>query len=507
MVLQLVAAVALAPAAAEEPQVVSASLFKNGYAFVVREVPVRASGEVVLASIPQASLGSFWLTGSDGVAIDAFVNTEETVRRQDTLGTLDELLQANVGKRLKVEFMQAGKLEAIEGKLLSATGQIAIFERDGLVAIPKGTLVNVQAPTGELVYTRDREEKRRVLRATVRTSRPGTLTLIGLERGMTWAPTYAIDISNPKELAVTARATVINDLADIENRELRFITGFPNVPWATMLEPILSGHTVDQFTQMLGGVGIVAPGGMGGRREIMSQTPAAPAADFMQGFTPSGVEGVQAEDLFFYRQPNVTMKRGDRGYYVLFRTRSPFEPVHTWEIGDLILGDSTYRPQPESPQEVWHTIKFRNSGNHPWTTAPATVFKDGQIIGQDTMKYTPVGGEATVRLSKALNVQVDASEEETERQRNALTVQHQTYDRVTLQGTLVAHNLKPEPVKLVIGKDLTGEVLNAEGNPKITKIARGLRQVNPRGRIEWTENLKPGERRTLTYRYTVFIRG
>jgi len=74
----LIAALTLAapPAPMADMTVVGASLFKNGYAVVLREAPIPASGEVTIAAPPTSSLGSLWVTASKGVKI-------KQERRQD----------------------------------------------------------------------------------------------------------------------------------------------------------------------------------------------------------------------------------------------------------------------------------------------------------------------------------------------------------------------------------------------------------------------------------------
>src|SRR5688572_9941841 len=78
----------------------SVSLFKNGFAVVVREAKLGASGEYSLDELPPAVLGTLWITASRGVKLDEVVvgNKETEVDRPAT--SLDEILQANVGKVL-----------------------------------------------------------------------------------------------------------------------------------------------------------------------------------------------------------------------------------------------------------------------------------------------------------------------------------------------------------------------------------------------------------------------
>src|SRR5438552_3948329 len=146
----------------------------------------------------------------------------------------------------------------------------------------------------------------------------------------------------------------------------------------------------------------------------MSQNAAAPSGGFDAAFEPNPLPGFAAEDLFFYRQPNVKLKKGDRGYYVLFAAESEYQHIYEWEIPDRI-NQTAYVEQEDKPGDVWHSVKFKNTAKQPLTTATATIFKDAEIMGQDMMNYTSVGSDATVKMTKALDVRAEDAEEETTR--------------------------------------------------------------------------------------------
>ena len=227
---------------------------------------------------------------------------------------------------------------------------------------------------------------------------------------------------------------------------------------------------------------------------------------FDEAFNTSTLAGLTAEDLFFYRQPNVRLAPGERGYYILFAAQAEYRHVYELDLPDTIQDTRYVGIQPgQEVRDVWHSLKFKNTSKQPFTTGAATVMKDGEILGQDMMMYTSVEAEATVRITKALDVRVDDDEEEVERQREFLKIRSGHYDLVTLKGTVQIANRKSEAVTLEISKTLTGEVKQADATPKITSLAKGLRAVNPRQRLEWKIELKPGEKRTLSYTYNVYI--
>lgn len=482
-------------------KIVGASLFKNGYSMVTRELKV-AGSQTILSEIPQASLGTFWIAAPAGVKIKELVSTEEPVSSTYTAASLDQLLALNIGKTLELVTVSLGSKS---GKIRVVGNDMILFEWEGkLITIPRGEIRSVIFPP-DAKLTGETKSMRRVLR--FKTEGTGSLMIYGLERGMSWVPGYAIDISDPKTLRLTAKSTVLNDLGPMENVELRFVTGFPSIPWATLVEPLLSQQSVDQFTQVLGNVG--GADSFRGRREvsgIMNQAPAVADRNFSVGFDTSPLEGEQAEDLFFYRQPGVTLKKGDRALYMLFEAESEYSHLYVADLFDSSTQEDRYIPMPEGPTDVWHQIKFKNTAKQPLTTGPASIYQKNQVMGQDTLKYTPANAEVTINMSKALDISTEASEEETGRERQLKLPNGSYYDLVTIKGTVSIRNLKADMVSMKVTKAFTGELASATGTPKETKLAKGLRDVNPRTRLTWEPTLKAGEKLELSYTYKIYVR-
>lgn len=498
----LAAGALLAPAPQIQTKAISASLFKNGYAVIVREAQIPGSGQFTIEDFPQAVLGTLWLTASKGVLIrEAVVATEESTSETEA-ASLDEILVANVGKTLTFT-VNGRQTTEITGKLLSASGPILVIETANVTrVIQKASVSEVASSTGELVWKIKRTTQKKVVRLKTESAGAGKIYLVSLERGLTWAPAYSVDISSPTELQLVSKATILNDLVDLNDIEVRLITGFPNIQFLNLWDPFGLAQSVDQFTNSLMQMG--TPPQMRGSGRMMSQN-AAPATDFSEAFPVNNTPGFGAEDLFFYRQPSVTLKKGERGYYVLFTMKSPYEHIYEWDIPDYVNESQYVRRDEEPPSEVWHSLKFTNTAKQPLTTGPATVFKGGEILSQDLLSYTSAGGEGKVRMTKALDVKVEESEEEIARKRDEVPIRGSYYDLVTVKGTLLVQNRKSETLKLKITKDLTGELISAELNPKVKSVAKGLKAVNPRQRLEWTITLKSGEKAQITYSYKVYI--
>ena len=318
-----------------------------------------------------------------------------------------------------------------------------------------------------------------------------------LAKGITWAPSYLVDISTPDKARFTAKAEVINEAADLPGVDLALVTGYPHLQFADVLSPLAMKRDLATFLRDL------AAGSSGQERQgqvmsnMMTQQVAyaysGPAAPALPSFE-ANVPGAAAEDLFLYPLPKVDLAKGQTGYYPLLDAAVPYEHVHLWDIPDYLNDQEQYdqrRQQQPDESVVWHALRLTNTTAIPWTTAPAETVTGGQVLGQDVIPYTPAGGKATLKITVAVDVKADQAEFERERQRDALNFQGWQYDRVTVDGKLSVHNLKQSKVTVEVTKLLSGDVQSSKPEAAAEKLARGLRAVNPLNRLRWTLTLSP----------------
>ncbi len=495
----------------------SASLFKNGFAVVTRSLPISHAGEILVDNMPGASFGTLWFGATSGVKLDE-IETVNTRGSSTQMLSMDEILVANIGKSIKITRREGNTTATASVRLLSVVGDTVVIEAEGNTqVISKSSITSVGSVAGgKLTYQRQVTTFQRQLRIRT-TGGSGTVTMVSLERGMTWSPAYAVELNNNNTLSLVAKATLVNDLEDLDSVEAKFVTGFPNVPFAGLLDPLTSGQSVDLLVGFLDSFGTGnfgfgksmyltqnsqgGGGGFGGGR-----AEAAPVA-MGSGSSTSPLSGMQQEDLFFYRQPHVKVQRGERAYYVLVRATAPYEDLYTWDVDELSATNGEYRPLPDTPRDVWHTLKFKNTSGQPLTTAAASTFKDGELLGQDTLKYVPKDGEAELKITKAMNIHAEGTEEETARERVILTKYYNApYDYVTVKGTLQVTNSADKSIKMRIRREFTGEVVSAEGDATKTKTIKGLASVNPSSRLVWVKDIAPGQTMKLTYTYKIYVR-
>ncbi|MEZ6192060.1 MAG: hypothetical protein R3C45_12350 [Phycisphaerales bacterium] len=333
-----------------------------------------------------------------------------------------------------------------------------------------------------------------------------------LAQGIAWSPNYVVEMST---MATPARVQSRHRQRPDEYRRCRCRTDRRLPEPQVRLVPHRNGTDApDGFARELAtrrATGIL-------RRDEQFELSCSNAPAFDGGYgggTTARLHphdlpaGGNAEDLYFYQVPGVTLAKGERGYFPLISTEVPAKHVYTWDIADFIDRNDRYQTQPDEVQQVvWHSSRLTNTTDQPWTTAPGMTVKDGRVLGQDTLNFTPPKGTSQLKITQAVSIDAQQNEVEIDRQRNAETFHGTTYDKVTVEGTLLITNYKDKPVTIKITKQLSGEVGTADGNPEVVKIASGLNRVNPRSKLTWETEAKPGKDNAvkLTYQYSFYTR-
>jgi hypothetical protein len=345
------------------------------------------------------------------------------------------------------------------------------------------------------------------------------LTMAYLEKGINWSPSYLINIADPAQADITMEAVLANDAEDLEDVDVSFVVGYPNFMFADNFCPLTPGQTIAEFVRRLS-ESSSRPRDIDGR--VTSQSTWNFALD-NSVLTRSGVwspnsvysanqplPGESNEDLYFYHQGNVSLKKGERARYTVFTAKVPYEHVYQWRIADTMkIDDHGYRrdnnADKDQPDPVWHSLRLTNTTQYPWTTAPALVTNGSMPLSQDVLNYVAAGGAKTLlRLTVASDVRGQQVQTEAKRERVELPGYY--CDKVTVDGKLSVANWKKTPIRLNVVKSLVGEVVTAGDAGKTSKVVKSLTGLNPTSEIVWEFDLKPNEEKVLTYQYTAFVR-
>jgi hypothetical protein len=529
----------------------SVAAFKNGLAFVVKQGDVRLEGGVGnLAPIPNATLGSLWIAPNDaGASLDEVVAHSYRVPRQRNLTVLADVLLANAGKVVTivdsnqkeytgeiVGFRQAEK--ASEGPAPqpnpagvnpysnampvvpqpAAVPEFLVLKSDGkLLAIYFHNIARVILPADPILQ-QAQEEERKALRFRIKgATGHANLTMGYLEHGIGWTPSYLVSLHDDKTAQITMQAVLVNDAEDLKDTDFFFVVGVPNFTYANLPSPMALQQSLLEFMQAASfkkeNMNARYSNAIAG--QMISENVSVDA-----GLAPSlaatveELQGAEEEDLFLYSRKNVTLARGERATYNVFSEAVNYEHIYEWNLEDRPRVDGFGNAQnyansgAEGPakENVWHTLRVKNTTKFPWTSAPTMVISGTQALSQDTLPYTQKNASSSLKLTVATDIRASREENEVERQKEVQRRHNYNYDQVTVEGTLTIKNYKSKDVRLSIAERVRGTVESQTDDGKSDKLAEGIAADNPLSRLTWEVTLKAGEEKIIKYRYKVWLR-
>jgi hypothetical protein len=335
-----------------------------------------------------------------------------------------------------------------------------------------------------------------------------------LTRGLSWAPSYRIDITDPKTLALEQQAVIKNELADLDGAEIKLISGFPSVQFANVTSPLSARTSWATFFQELNQRGWrdadALSNGIARQQVVMNnESPLWNDPNYRLSATPEG-EGV---DLHYHSIGTRTLAEGEALALRIAQGKASYERIIDWlipdtrnEYGQPIDGRGR---SDDGEDSAWDALKFKNPFAFPMTTGPAQVTADGKFNGQRTSYWVNSGEETVLRVNKALSVRTRALEHEEQKNggdgRDLVWIGSRQFRKSTVEGEVAVGNHRAETIQLVIRRRFSGELVNAEGAPKTSLREEGVYSVNRRNELVWSLTLKAGEDKKLKYRYTVLV--
>jgi hypothetical protein len=499
-------------------KIVGVDLFKNGLAIVKREVTLGKSGTYVLEDVPHPVYGTFWIESS-GV-IDALVQMRDVdvPVGETNPGSLQEDF---AGKKVTV-YLKGDKRAPIVGTMLKikpprpdelpAPGRfIVIQNRAGRTYIEPSEISSVEGDDpGEKVK---RRQPRLVLTIHDNDKAETKVTIRYLTHGISWVPSYKLDITDPKLLALEQHAVVRNELTNLDGAEIRLISGYPSVQFAHVRSLLSPRTTWAGFFQEVGMVGANMPQYLD--NSVMMQNVAmnnyrhTGAVGISLGAIPTG-EGV---DLHYQPIGKRSLEEGDTLAVTVARGKTDYERIVEWmvpdtrnEYGQQMGNNGNGNGKEDSP---WDALKFKNPLPFPMTTGPAMVVSGGNFNGQRTSYWVNAGEETVLHVGKALSVRTRALEHELQAkngsERSMVWIGGRQFRKSTVEGELDVSNHRKESINMVVRRRFSGELVNAEGAPRKSLLEEGVFSINLRNELVWTFALKAGEEKKLKYTYSVLV--
>ena len=234
-------------------KIVDASLFKNGYAVLTHEMTVPSSGVINLEEIPQGRLGTVWVSSDLNTKISSVVLTKSSTKNVTEVSaeTLGEVLKLNKGKSSVLTLMTTkGEEYKINAKIVEVQGSLLVVDESGTRHfLPLSALLRFSLPDG--VYSRKIESTKESPVLKISATAGGKVYIMALERGMMWSPAYNLELKDKGKLNIIGKATIINELGDLNNLSVKLITGFPNIRYADIPDPLTDLSTMGRGADVM----------------------------------------------------------------------------------------------------------------------------------------------------------------------------------------------------------------------------------------------------------------
>ncbi len=549
------------------------TVFKDGHAFVAHEgtMPTDEQGNVLMDYLPTPVIGTFWPYAADKRAkLTSVVASQKRVLVERTALNLRELLEANVGAEVIIletgtnsypativglparsAEEQAATSPPNSGEKLPEKGSLILLQTaEGLKALP---IERIQQVTFKQAHkpAAANEEFRNLLTLKLDwgKAKPAKSTSVGLfylQRGVRWIPSYKVEVDGDGKAIVKLQATLLNELADLDDVSVNLVIGVPTFTFKDLLDPIALQQNLAQLSQYFqADAGRNSPLASQFSNAMMSQQiarmgdyRAAPVPGVGGDLGPDIGEAGQSEDLFVFNVPHVTLKRGERMVLPVAEFTLPYKDVFTLEL--------PFGPPPEvranlnneqqrelarlfSTPKVMHKLRLTNNSKYPLTTAPALIIRGGRVLAQGMMTYTSTGANVDLPITTAVDFQVKKSDVETKRTPDAVQENGNHYSRVDLAGKITIASHRPQKAELEVTRFVLGAADSADHDAKFEKLnvfengdflasadypswwswygwPSWWNYFNGIGRITWSITLDPKQSVDLAYQWHYFWR-
>ncbi len=462
-----------------------AVVYPGGMAFLVHEGEVfLENGECTLDFLPQALKGSLRLySPTSGITVEQVTAFRDRTEKESAVQNRGEFFRENIGKPIQLlteEEFVTGKLKGfIDPDLLVVT----VLHDSGLTSdqvYPLSQITTYYFLEPVNLHKKTEEEKGKLrVRLHGAVTPACSLGLSYLQTGLTWYPEYILDLHSEYGAELLFSGVVTNDLIDLENITLYLAEEGP--AFTRELSPLV---IFDRQEETLA-------------RAVLTSRGVVPEAD--TGFY-YGVQDQSLPSLLVYSVSGVSLGKGERAVFPLFRGVVRVEPVYCLEISHPGYG----RELPEIPVHKGYRI-FNDSARLFWQEGQVLITRDNIPLGLRRLPYIPPGSSGEIIVQTDSSIRAKVSEEEFERIQRSLVFQEQTYSLVKVRGEITLKNHKEEAVNVVVSQLLSGEVTAAGDGGKITRKAPFYHSPNPQTEITWEVAIPAGAERKLTYVYQTYI--
>lgn len=484
------------------------TVFKNGTALIVNEGTVPVNGK--LATLPDPGsvlLGTYWIGAPKGNTVKRADVKTDTLKVQGAIGTIPQMLMANTGKKVTLSYTAGDRGDrSITGTILSvspAANLVQLRKDDNKVtALQTSAIYQVDMDNSPLSFTKD-SIARMVVVELENSVKETVLKELYMQDGLNWTPSYLLKIADDKTAYLEMKATLTNPGKRMTDVETELVVGSPVLYFGAQRDPMSF-----DFVQM--GVDVATAKfrmSQLSNNVVMAET--SVAADGATAPDDFSREGEKQGDFYIYKLGKISLPKQATATFPIFTGTIACKEKYSCTIPDNV---GTYQSGGDESidgggfAEVYHAYEIKNTLNKPFTTAPVMLMdQQGNFLAQNQLKYTPVGADNSIQISRAIDITLQNKEEETARVDNFKKVGKAVYGKVTVTGTVTINNFQQKDVSVNVKKCVNGAVDPLSDGGSVVKRKTQQGDKNPYSEMNWQLALKAGEKKVVRYTYQVLV--
>jgi hypothetical protein len=506
-------------------RIVGVSMFKNGLALIEREVRPDGPGNYRVTDIPTPVHGTFWFVG--GADVSARIVMQD-VKVAPKLGEIN--LQRDLAGRSITVFLRdvpapiTGRVRkfadpdtdtapAVPNRYVSPSGgggssnYLVLDTPNGESFIDRSTIAHISAQGATETVTRRKPVL--VMNIPDGENARAPIRVRYLAMGISWAPSYLVELLDDKKLRLRQKAIVRNELGPIANAELKLISGFPHIRFRHVTSPLSPTTSWNQFFAQINSR---AQQQSSFASNSLSQQMVMPVSRGALPIDLGAAAAGEGVDLHYESIGRQSLGKGESLATPVASGLADYKRIVEWIVPDKrdangrrVNQYQRNRNSGEYEDDPWDALQFRNPLDMPMTTGPATIMRGERFNGQTASYWVSRGEQTTLRVTKSLSIRTLAGENEKQGKRELVYIGGNDFQRVPVEGQLMVSNHRNEVVDMVIRRRFSGALIRADANPQLTLREEGVYSVNRRNELIWTIQLKPGEQRELKYEYSVLV--
>ncbi len=541
------------------PPISDVVLFRDGSAYVAREIAVAPGAKFVKFRLPAAVQdGTLWFEATDGIKVDnlrtRLTEVEEPIKKKVT--TVTEILLGNIGKvvTLTSPGTDGKSVRVDQGQLLSVAGANVTLKT------AKGTLRSInlgviqEVDTKGLAMDRVGTAKQPVVEQILVLSavRAGKVRVLTVEKGPRWVPSYRLNLTNLNAGTLTCKYTLASSGGSFVASRVRALDGQPawpanppvdlavgaggvdayagginsqrsffdsiGIPKDPFDELIAKFYAYRQARQMMDGAqaygyqgmyqggmggggfggGSGGAGGPGGIRAVFADP--STNAMLMEAGSPA-LRG-RLLDLTTFDLGRISLANNERLTRDAFTDKVSIKRLYR-STGPLDQIAAYRRPEDNQIRGMESILRLQNAGKNSWISGQVFVDSQGLPMAQTPLPFTRSGGDGDLILGNAQDLVPTFDITEIKRDTRRYPSDNNNWiDRTVVRYRVTVRLLNPreDGIDIEISPLVYGKVL--EAGPFTFKLAGSVSSpYNQDSQLSVRATVEPGKEFVATFEY------